>query len=91
MLSTRNIRQLEPRALGRDRGPLFRALKHIKVIHNASYPRDRKDKDFTAGLPKRFSIAGLTQNGADRTMFKYEDRDNDTSQDMSVEVNLHTI
>lgn len=87
VISGSNLRQLEPRNIGRDgRNKLVQALKRIKVIHNANYPHDRKK--FTAGQPKRYPLAGLTQNGADNTMFLYEDRQTGSSQDMSVEVSL---
>lgn len=84
VISGTNARQLEPRSLGNATSKLVQSLKRVSVVHNNNYPHDRRH--FTAGQPKRFNIVGFTKNGADRTMFLYEDRDNGTSQEVSVEV-----
>lgn len=88
VLGFRDVRQLEPEQLNlnirRIQELLIPMFKRVKVVYSPKHPLYTQNT--TAGLPKRFGIAGITKLGADRYKFSLADPARNTSHYVSVEV-----
>lgn len=91
VLGIRDMRPLEPEQLNvnirRVQEVLMPLLKRLKVVYSPKHPLYARNT--TAGLPKRFGIAGITKVGADRYKFSIADPARNTSHHVSVAVRTY--